>query len=90
MENIYSWWRLKYKICKQEYLNTKAKELRYNDIVSARSYAGYDNAFQAEALKLSQWSSKCWEVAGQIEQDVLTGKRNMPTVEELISELPTF
>lgn len=74
----------------QKHLDTKAQELRYDNIMSARSYAGYDNPFQAEALKLSQWASRCWVVAGQIETDVSNGTRTMPTVDEVLSELPKY
>lgn len=74
----------------QNHLDTKAQELRYDNIMSARSYAGYDNPFQQEALKLSQWASNCWVVAGQIETDVSDGTRTMPTVDEIISELPQY
>lgn len=74
----------------QTHLDTKAQELRYDNIISARSYAWYDNEFQGEALKLSQWASNCWVVAGQIETDVLNGTRTMPTIDEVLNEMPTY
>jgi len=58
--------------------------------VSARSYAGYENPYQTEANKLAVWSSDCWKKAEEIERDVELGDRPMPTVEEVISELPVF
>ena len=57
-------------------------------MISARSYAGYENEYQEEATKLAIWCSDCWKKAGEIEADVLAGNRDMPTVEELLKELP--
>lgn len=74
----------------QKLLDTKAQEYRYDNIMSARSYAGYENPFKAEALKLSVWASNCWEKAGQIESEVDSGAREMPTVEQVISEMPIY
>jgi len=72
----------------KKHLDDRAKYYRYDDIKSARSYAGFVNAFQAEATKLGQWASECWVYAGQVEQDVINGVRAMPTPEELVAELP--
>jgi len=72
----------------QKHLDDRAKYYRYDDMKSARSYAGFVNAFQAEATKLGQWASECWVYAGQVEQDVVNGVRAMPTPEELVAELP--
>lgn len=66
-----------------------AQEYRYDNMMSARSYAGYDNAFQEEAIKLAKWASSCWVVAGQIENEVANGA-NMPTIEDVISRLPIY
>ena len=74
----------------QIHLDTKAKEFRYDNMMSARSYAGYENAFQAEAQKLAVWASNCWVKAGEIEADVLAGNREMPTTDELLAELPVY
>lgn len=59
-------------------------------MMSARSYAGYTNPFQTEAQKLAVWASDCWVVAGTIEADVKAGLRPMPTVAEVIAELPAY
>jgi len=74
----------------QTHLDNKAKEFRYDNIMSARSYAGYENPFQAEAQKLAVWASNCWVKAGEIEDDVKAGNREMPTVDEVLSELPIY
>ena len=69
-------------------LDSKAKELRYDNIMSSRSYAGYINPFQTEAQNLSIWCANCWVKAGEIEAEVVAGTRAMPTVEEVIAEMP--
>jgi len=74
----------------QTHLDNKAKEFRYDNMMSARSYAGYDNPFQAEAQKLAVWASNCWVKAGEIEADVQAGNREMPTIDEVLSELPIY
>ena len=74
----------------QKHLDTKAQEFRYDNMMSARSYTGYTNAFQTEAQALATWASECWVVAGQIEADVQSGARAMPTVDEVLAELPVY
>ncbi len=74
----------------QTHLDNKAKEFRYDNIMSARSYAGYESAFQAEATSLAVWASACWVKAGEIEADVENSARDMPTEQEVLSELPTY
>lgn len=72
----------------QNMLDTKAQSMRYDNMMSARSYAGYANPFQVEAQSLAVWGANCWAKAGQIDLDVSNGKRPMPTVEEVLSEMP--
>jgi hypothetical protein len=74
----------------QNHLDAKAQSLRYDNINAIGKYVGYANDFQAEAEKLGAWASSCWKVAGDIEADVLAGNRPMPTVDEVLSELPAF
>jgi hypothetical protein len=73
----------------QTMLDEKAKSLRYDSILSARSYAGYVNPFQAEALRLADWSASCWEVAGVIEAEVMAGAL-LPTVDEVLALMPVY
>jgi len=74
----------------QNHLDTKAKSLRYDDINAIGKYVGYENAFRTEAEKLGAWASSCWKVAGVIEADVQAGNRAMPTVDEVLAELPVY
>jgi len=73
-----------------QHLDKQAQVLRYDNMMSARSYAGYVNPFQAEATKLADWASDCWVKAGQIEADVQAGTIPMPTVDEAIAMLPVY
>jgi len=74
----------------QNHLDTKAQSLRYDNINAIGKYVGYINDFQSEAEALGAWASSCWVVAGQIEVDVQSGTRPMPTVDEVLAELPTY
>ena len=74
----------------QNHLDTKAQSLRYDNINAIGKYVGYANDFQAEAESLGAWASSCWKVAEQIEVDVQSGARVMPTVDEVLAELPAY
>jgi hypothetical protein len=51
-------------------------------------YAAYENAYQTEAVAFGQWLASLWPVVYQVMNDVEAGIRDIPTAEELISELP--
>lgn len=75
----------------QALLNSEAKKLRYDDIFTAISYEGDANPkFAAEAAAFKAWRSVVWTLCYQILDDVIAGKRPVPTAEQLISELPEF
>lgn len=74
----------------QNLLDTTAQSFRYDNIVSVRSYAGYVNPFQEEAQTLAIWASSCWVKAGEIEAEVTDGTRAIPTVDEVLAELPIY
>lgn len=74
----------------QQMLDTKAQEYRYDNMMSVRSYVGYVNPFQEEAQGMAIWASNCWVKAGQIEDEVLAGTRPMPTVDEVLAEMPIY
>ena len=73
-----------------KHLDSKAQSFGFDDIKSARTYTGFNNPFKSIAIKLAKWSAGVWFKAEQIKQEVAKGKRNMPTVEELLNELPKF
>jgi hypothetical protein len=51
---------------------------------------GYTNPWQAEAIAFGQWMDSCYLYCQGVEADVLAGTRTIPTIEELISELPAM
>lgn len=69
----------------QNMLDDKAKELRYDNMMSARSYVGFENPFQTEAQALAVWCANCWLVAGQME-----ASGEAYTVEEVLAQIPEF
>lgn len=73
----------------QQHLDSTAQSKGYDNIISACSYASHVNQFQQEAIIFLQWRSDCWATAINILNGVQAGTREIPTVEELISLLPT-
>lgn len=74
----------------QNTLDEAARAKGYDDIISACSYAGYPNVFQAEAIAFGQWRANVWAY-GYAELDkVMAGTRPVPTVAEILAELPSL
>ena len=83
----------------QTLVDNKAREFRWDDIKSARAGAGVplegtesvaEITIHTEAVKLAKWDRAVWAKAGEIEAAVLAGTRVIPTVEELLAELPVL
>lgn len=74
----------------QSLLDSTAQQYRYDNIMSARSYCGFDSPFRLECENLASWAAQCWVQAGIIENDVKNGLRPIPTEVELLQELPVF
>ena len=83
----------------QNLLDSKAKEYRYDDIKSARSAGALplfgnetdtEIKMHNEAQYLANWERSVWAKSSDIEADVYAGLRSMPTVDEVLAELPTF
>lgn len=74
----------------QQMLDAKAQEKGYDNIVSACSYAGYDNPFRAEGEAYGVWRASCWQVGYALLAEVQTGTKPMPTVEEVLALMPTL
>jgi hypothetical protein len=75
-------------IAVQDHLDQTAQASGYDNIISACSYAGYANSFQAEAISFLQWRSACWDYAIQVLANVQNATRTLPTAVELVAELP--
>jgi hypothetical protein len=74
----------------QAHLDATARTRGYDSIVSACSYAGAPNQFQAESQQFLAWRANVWTKCYEVMADVDSGARPVPTAEHLISELPPF
>lgn len=74
----------------QNLLDFEAQKYGYDDIKSVVTYAEEPEVekFQLEGLAFRKWRSQVWAACYAIMGDVLAGKRAVPTVEELVKELP--
>lgn len=79
-----------FKAAIQQQLDASAQAKGYDSIVSACSYAGYANDFQAEAVAFGVWRASVWTY-GYAELDkVIAGTRPLPTIAEILAELPAL
>jgi len=74
----------------QDHLDEAAQEFGYDNIVSACSYSGAANPFQAEGLAFLNWRSSVWQYCYQVLSDVQASVRSIPSREELLAELPSL
>lgn len=75
----------------QELLDAKARERGYDDILSACSYAGYDNDFRAEGEAFGIWRAKVWKYGYALLNAIAEGKHKMPkSFDEILAEMPTL
>lgn len=72
----------------QNMIDDKAKEYRYDNINSTAKYLRSNSPFYNEVVALNNWCDACWIKSEEIEKDVLAGARAMPTVEEVLAEMP--
>ena len=72
----------------QEHLDSVAQGRGYDNILSACSYAGAPNAFQAESQAFIVWRADVWVACYQIMVAVESGTRAVPAVDQLLAELP--
>ncbi|MCX7779602.1 MAG: hypothetical protein N2491_01650 [Negativicutes bacterium] len=74
----------------QAHMDTKARAKGYDNLLSAVTYAEEPTVpkFQAEGVAFRAWRSAVWAYCYEQLDAVLSGQRETPTVEQLISELP--
>lgn len=74
----------------QSHLDTTAQAAGYDNIYTAVSYADEPAVpkFQAEGTAFRAWRSLVWAAANAIRSEVESGARPVPTIAQLISELP--
>ena len=74
----------------QEHLDTEAKTKLYDNIMSACSYASGTGTYATEGQAALTWRVAVWEYVEQVLADVEAETRTLPTVSELIAELPVM
>lgn len=73
----------------QDFMDAAAQAKGYDSILSACSYAGAPNPFQAEGQSFLAWRAACWAYCYQVQAAVAAGTQTMPTAAQLIAGLPT-
>ena len=75
----------------QKHMDKKAQERGYDNIHTACSYVNStDEIFKAEGTACLAWRDQVWRKCYDILAEVKTGKRAVPTLEEVIAELPVL
>ena len=74
----------------QRHLDLTARTHGYDNIVSACSYAGAPNPYQAEGAAFIVWRGAVWQRGFELYGEVMAGARPIPTEPELIALLPVF
>lgn len=74
----------------QEHLDSTAIAKGYDSILSACSYAGAPNAFQAESVAFITWRGAVWEACYAMLAAFQAGQAAVPTKDELLDALPPF
>lgn len=73
----------------QKWMDTKAQERGYDNIISACTYAfSSDSVFAKEGTAAKEWRDKVWRYCYDVVADVVSGKRDIPSTNELLNELP--
>lgn len=73
----------------EAYLRNEAIAAGYTNIERACMYAAAPNPYQAESQSFVTWAGNVWAYCRQELEKVQNGTRPTPTIEQIISELPT-
>jgi len=75
----------------EEHTQTIIKSKGYTDITRVNLWASIPNSFcKDEAEKIQAWYNDIWKKCLEIQTEVVNGKREIPSLEILIKELPTL
>lgn len=78
-----------YESAIQAHLDATAQSRGYDNMISACSYAsGTHPKFSVEGRDCLAWRSSVWEAAFQIMTDVRAGVRPLPSLQQVMTELP--
>ena len=72
------------------YIDSVAQAKGYDSRITAALRAGYSNPWQAEGAAFGAWMDGCYTHCYQVETDVRAGLRPIPTLAEIIAELPAM
>lgn len=74
----------------QRFMDSRAVEYGYDNIVSAITYAEEPavERYQTEGKAFRAWRSMCWDKCEQVRIAVKAGERETPTNEQLVAEMP--
>lgn len=74
----------------ENYMNETVQTRKYDSIDTciARYYNSDVEKYRNEARAVCSWVGRVWQYCEQVQSDVLAGKRDIPTEQELINELP--
>lgn len=72
----------------QAMLDATARAHSYDDLISACSYAGAPNQFQADGIKFLAWRGNVWTKCHDVMNQVQAGTLDQPTVPALLAMLP--
>ena len=72
----------------ENHINSVVQANGYNSQDSIAKYLVTGNPFYDECTAISLWIGSVWVYSHQVQADVMAGTRAMPTIEELIAELP--
>lgn len=75
----------------QKMMDETAQSRNYDDIFTAISYKDSTvESFRNEALACLEWRDNVWVTCYAILNDVVTMKRDLPELDEILAELPTI
>lgn len=82
--------QITFKARVDEIMNKEARARGYDDIVSAVSYAGYENAFQKEALAFGKWRSNVWSWGYSLLNQIQNSEININelNIDEVFKDMP--
>lgn len=72
----------------QVYMDTEAQSVGYDNILSACSYAAYENPYKVEGQNFLAWRGNVWQYCYNHLELIKIGSRENPTIKEFILELP--